>query len=236
MDPDEYIDFHNLSSEDDDDNDYALDSNETFYQIGSRWGEDGLGPDVIGRSFIAMLDRVTPLSIATRNWVLLDFNGGDELSLNRARDQSGDWVRSNISTDAGDPAPEEGYHLLATGSVHPGGRDDRENVALSVNAGGLGDNGFLFEMGGGFTGPDLSLVTYSLFRSVVEIAASLWAMRLSGRHLRSTMGQADYGDHLRLPISWRPASRFRHQPESLNGLHRSTGPGSPIFPTSWRWG
>ena len=84
-------------------------------------------------------------------------------------------VEHNVEhDDDGLPYPEGGYCLVSQGSVVPSECGGPDSIHLSANVGGRWWNGLEFQVGADMAPPDLSLVTFPIYKGALEALAANW--------------------------------------------------------------
>lgn len=147
----------------------------TFYSVEAMWLGGGLSAAKSGDSLLNSLRRFGPLSRAMTNWVLGDAHIPHWVPLADAAPRIAELVEHNVRVDDdGRPDPDDGYRVGIKGSVVPSEFGGCDSVYLTALAGGRLWNSLEFETGSFQSPPDLSLVTYPIYRSVLETLAANW--------------------------------------------------------------
>jgi hypothetical protein len=156
------------------------------YFIRSKWPRRLETPAVIGAKFLKTLDSLSSIDPVLSDWKIDDFpnpSSGDEItdSLNMkavplavARPRMTEIIENYVRRDdAYEPDPDWGYHASAATSEFSG----PSAASISVDAGGKYGDGstfFGFGLSNGMEPPDLSLVTYPLFKTVLLAVNAVW--------------------------------------------------------------
>jgi hypothetical protein len=147
------------------------------FRIISDWQADGLTPAEIGDRFLETLRRLEPLDPAMNNWLLVDGPREECVTLSDAAPMMTSFVEQNVCLsdfEYGDPDPDQGYIVVAHGSRIPESSTPG-SINVSAHTGGKWVNYASFEVGGtGISPPDISLVTYPIYKGALEVIASVW--------------------------------------------------------------
>ncbi len=141
------------------------------YYIRSEWRGRTEAPASVGAKFVRTLDALSSADALLANWEIIDARALSSLSLAAARPRIARIVEDNVARDDfGKPALVYGYHASARTSTV---RDPR-NVSLRVHAGGrlVGDTMLTF--GEHDVAPDLTIVTYALFKAALLAINAVW--------------------------------------------------------------
>ncbi len=150
-------------------------TNEThyYYFIRSEWKGRSETPSDIGMKFVKTLDALSAIDTIFAGWQIADFQTDSGLSLASARSRIAELIESNVSRDDFEkPDPDHGYSAFALAGTFK----DPRSAALYVNAGGKYECDAKLEIGDLMRGvlPDLSVVTYPLFKAALLAINSIW--------------------------------------------------------------
>ena len=166
------------------------------YSIRSQWRGRIETPVAIGAKFVNMLDALSGIDPIFSDWLITDFpnpSSGDAATdflnmkivpLGAARLRIAEIIGNNVVlNDAREPSPDEGYTAIAVGGelyspreVHPTSRPSTPTASRSratsslsaiLKAGGEDDGGVDLEFGSKRGPPDLTTVTYRLYKAVL---------------------------------------------------------------------
>ena len=149
----------------------------TSFSVVSKWLADGLTPAEIGDRALHMLQQLGRLGPAMSNWLLID-RAGQGVPLAEATPEMTTFVEQNVMLSdyaSGEPDPELGYDILVVGSEVPSQSLTPRSIHISVSAGSKWRNDAEFQVGSRtLDPPDLSLVTYPIYKGALETLASAW--------------------------------------------------------------
>ena len=146
------------------------------FRIHASWTGDSLEPADIGRGLLETFRRLEPLSPVMRNWYLLGADPPRGVPLEQASDMAALIKESVTRGDFDEPQPELGYRVTAFGWEVPETWDGR-TVQITVDAGSAWSNEVEFEVGDALRWePDLSLITYPIFKGALEAFAAAWPL------------------------------------------------------------
>lgn len=144
------------------------------YSVGGRWAgpvDEALA--VTGAKFLKTLDALSGIDPiftdwqVNRNWEIAEDGQPRLIPLAAARKRIEDIVETGVTRDDFyEPTPEYGYSVLATA----GARGPR-HVAFSADT---GFRGFQLSFGEHYLKPDLSIVTYPLFKAALLAISAAW--------------------------------------------------------------
>jgi hypothetical protein len=154
------------------------------YSIRSQWRGRVDTPSAIGAKLLDTLDALSAVDPFFSNWLIAEFpnpSSGDEttdilnmkvIPLASARPRIAEIVENYVvRDDAYEPFPDDGYHAHATTNEFTGPRV----AGVSVDAGGKYDGGAWLRTAGWHTGPpDLTVVTYPLFKGALLAMNAIW--------------------------------------------------------------
>lgn len=142
------------------------------YGIRSAWRDRPDNPASIGGKFVDTLDALTGIDPTIfANWSLTELRAMKSIDLDEARSRIGDLIEKNVTLDDyREPIPEYGYSAVA----HSGKFKDPRYVTLRIKAGGKFDSDTSLEFGDYDVPPDLSIVTYSLFKAALLAVNAIW--------------------------------------------------------------
>ncbi len=141
---------------------------------------DRNGVGRIGRAFLHALDTFETINPLLRGWGYFDMeNIPRGVSIASLRPKFTEFVEAHVDTGddsekPGPPSPEEGYTVYASNDYRPNGMATDHSVQFLVHAGSQFRNAWSFSIGSRNVAADLSLITYSLYRSVLLTALEIW--------------------------------------------------------------
>ncbi|MDR3512762.1 MAG: hypothetical protein P4L73_14090 [Caulobacteraceae bacterium] len=195
----------------------------TTFDIRSYWRPDGEQPEAIARNFLATIDRVNQLDPSIANWDVVDLPNLTGYPLVEARARMPALVAHNVHRDLdGQPDPNGGYWSCAMSNDAPGRDGDDKSKTFRVTAGSKWRNCAEFEVGSLGAPPDPALVTYPLYRQVLEIVASIWPAPWAWA--RAIMSRGDEGR------SWTPPAAGATKDEWLASMLAAQPPPSVEVP------
>jgi hypothetical protein len=143
------------------------------YFIRSAWKERIETPAAIGVKFVNTLDALNDIDPIFAGWEVFDHRNRSSLSLSAARQRIAQLFERNVArSDFGNLSPDYGYSASAMAGEfkHP------RSVTFRVNAGGRWDNRMELQFGEYDVLPDLSVITYPLFRKALLAINAIWCM------------------------------------------------------------
>lgn len=141
------------------------------YFIRSTWKGRTETPAVIGAKFLKTLDALSGIDPIFTDWTVFDKRKVSSIPLAAARPRIAAITESNVTrNDFDEPSPAYGY--LA--SARAGEFRDPRSVKLRVKAGGRLDGDVWLEFGAYDVMPDLTIVTYPLFRAALLAINAIW--------------------------------------------------------------
>jgi hypothetical protein len=145
------------------------------FNIFARWSADTSDAGAIGSRLLETFSRLEPIAPVMRNWVMLD--GPRGVPLKQVETRMAAFVRKHvIRDDYGKAERVSGYGIWAYGWEVPETWDAR-TVHIHVNAGSTWWNEVEFEIGDSVrAAPDLSLITYPIFKDALEVFAAAWPL------------------------------------------------------------
>lgn len=145
------------------------------FNIFARWSTDTSDARAVGARLLETFRRLEPVAPVMRNWVMLD--GPRGVPLDQVQTQMAAFVRKRVQRDDyGKPERVSGYGIWAYGWEVPETWDER-TVQIHVNAGSTWWNLVEFEIGDSArAAPDLSLVTYPIYKAALEVFAAAWPL------------------------------------------------------------
>jgi hypothetical protein len=142
----------------------------TFF-VCSTWTERVETPATIGAKFVDTLDALTSIDPIFANWEVFDHRHRSSLPLSAARSRIARIFETNVvRSDFGNPEPENGY----SASAMAGEFRDPRSVLFIAHAGGRFGNRIDLKFGGYDVLPDLTIVTYPLFRKALLAVNAIW--------------------------------------------------------------
>ena len=144
------------------------------YRMTARWWSAKESPTLVGSRFIETLDRLTRVAPLMSNWQV--WNGrASFLPLAKARHDMAKLTANGVRRDGDDrPDPDDGYSVFAKGAEVLRELGTSRSSEITIRAGSSWTNEALVDFGGNAMAPDLSLMTYPLFKGAVEVLASTW--------------------------------------------------------------
>jgi hypothetical protein len=152
------------------------------YFIRSAWHGRVETPAAIGAKFLATLDALSGIDPIFKNWMLADFpnpSSGDPdvdgwnikaIPVASARNRITEVVENYVTRDDfNDPYPDAGYTGIATTREIGGPRV----ASVRLNAGGKREGDLWLEFGDD-PAPDLTIVTYPLYRAALLAINAVW--------------------------------------------------------------
>ena len=152
------------------------------YFISSNWHGRVETPAAVGAKFLAMLDALSGIDPIFENWLLADFpnpSSGDPdidgwnikaIPIASARPRIAEIIENYVvRNDFNDPYPDDGY----TGIAMTREISDPRVACVSLNAGGKREGGLWLNFGDD-PAPDLTIVTYPLYRAAVLAINAVW--------------------------------------------------------------
>jgi hypothetical protein len=154
------------------------------YFIRSDWQDRVETPAAIGAKFLNTLDALSRIDPIFSDWIIAECpnpRSGDLITdsenmkaipLASARPRIAEIIENYVVLDdAGDPDPDHGYNAMAATSELAGLRTARVKVRAGGKYGGGVDFGFGRHM---MKPPDLTLVTYPLFKAALLAINAIW--------------------------------------------------------------
>lgn len=141
------------------------------YYIRAEWQGYVEAPDLVGAKFVKTLDALSSIDPLLSNWHIIDAHALSLVPLAAARTRIARIIETNVPRDDFDkPDRVYGYHASARVSAARGSR----NVSFEIHAGGklVGDTMLTF--GEHDVAPDLTIVTYALFKAALLAINSVW--------------------------------------------------------------
>jgi hypothetical protein len=155
------------------------------YFIRSEWCGRVETPVAVGTKFLATLDALSGIDPIFKNWLLADFpnpSSGDPdvdgwnikaIPVASARPRITEIVENYVvRDDSNEPCPDDGYTGIATTREIGGPRV----ASVKINAGGRREGDVWLEFGEDPT-PDLTIVTYPLYKAVLLAINAVWQAR-----------------------------------------------------------
>jgi len=142
------------------------------YFVRSGWPERIDAPAGIGAKFIKTLDALSCIDPIFATWEIFDKRNVSLLPLSTARPCMTAIVEGNVARDDFDnPVPlYRGYRA----SAMAGEFRNPQGANFSVNAGGRYENGTKLEFGEYDVAPDLTIITYPLFKAALLAINEIW--------------------------------------------------------------
>jgi len=148
-----------------------------LYDISGAWPDRAEQPSDIGAKFLRTLDALTAIDPLLRTWGYFDeHNAPRGVSIAALRPHFTAFVEAHMSRDDfGEPDPQSGFGIWASNLYRPYRSASNRSATVFVRAGSAWRNYCQFEIGTAYRPPDLVVVTYSLYRSVLDALISVWA-------------------------------------------------------------
>jgi hypothetical protein len=146
-----------------------------LYDINSWWPGKTEAPEVVGAKFLRTLDSLERLEASFKDWESSDeIDGSLSYQIEPLRERIGAWIGAHPppTVDLAEWVPGTGYWVYAV-SGEPGSVSSRR-AAFQVQAGSMFRNDNRFEVGSCLNPPDLSMVTYPLYRAALLTMVSIW--------------------------------------------------------------
>lgn len=149
-----------------------------LYEILSLWAPDAETPKQIATNVRRTLKALTRIDPLMAHWIT--FHMSDPLGKERVIDPMPDdltpLVEEGVGRDDwGRPNPGvRGYDLWAWAGLSSNRRGTPRTVLFGVRAGSKFQNYCKFEIGSNFEPPDLNVITYPLYRSVMLATLDVW--------------------------------------------------------------
>jgi hypothetical protein len=141
------------------------------YFIRSGWQGQAETPAVVGANLLKTLDALSGIDSIFASWEIFDGRNVSSLPLSAARSRITSIVENNVGRDDFDrPSPVYGYYVAAMA----GKFKDPRSVNFKVHAGGHYSEGTVLEFGEDNVVPDLTIVTYPLFRAALLAINTIW--------------------------------------------------------------
>ncbi|MBV9509162.1 MAG: immunity 52 family protein [Caulobacteraceae bacterium] len=153
-----------------------------FYNMTSFW-RPSMEPPEIGRKFLQTLDDLSKTDQAFHGWGLLQpiDEYVEEIQLSKlvpiesVRNKMTELVEENVYRGDDEEAwPDGGYSMAALTDYDQQPRRMEEHYQIRMQLGGTGIQELKFTAGDVLAAPKLALVTYPIFRAVMEVLASIW--------------------------------------------------------------
>jgi hypothetical protein len=152
------------------------------YYVHSAWNPRLETPAAIGAKYLATLDALSAVDPIFKHWILADYpnpNTGDPdvdgwninaIPIASARPRIAEIIENYVRRDDfNEPCPSDGYHAMATTREIGGPRV--ANVILNTGGERHGDVTLQF---GEDPAPDLTIVTYPLYKAVLLAINAVW--------------------------------------------------------------
>jgi len=153
------------------------------YSIRSNWHGRVETPAAIGAKFLKTLDALSGIDPVFGDWIISDFpnpSSGDAIAdflniklvpLGVARTRITEIIENHVVlNDAREPSPDEGYTGIAVG----GELNSSREVQMRLEAGGKYGGSIDLEFGERLEPPDLTIVTYPLYKAALSAINAIW--------------------------------------------------------------
>jgi hypothetical protein len=141
------------------------------YFVQSGWQGRADTPLVIGAKFRKTLDALSGIDPTLANWKIIDAYDMSSFPLAAARHRIAAVIENNVVRDDYDqPSRVYGYHAHA----RAGRFKDPRSVGFTVDAGGKFAGRTFLEFGEYGVAPDLTIVTYQLFKAALLAINAVW--------------------------------------------------------------
>jgi hypothetical protein len=151
--------------------------NQYDYSIRSAWPGRVQTPEAIGDQFLATLDRLQRIGSAFSGWGLGKRDQKELIPVQSGRSEISSLVRHNVRRDDYDePDFDAGYSMFAANHSTAGYRTTPKTISCSVNAGSKWNwaNEAFINTGGYEIPPDLSIITYPIFKAALLTMIATW--------------------------------------------------------------
>lgn len=147
-----------------------------LYDINSAWPGKIESADVVGSKFLQTLEALERIEPSFTDWESSDqLDGSDAYPIATVRDRISEWVQAHPPPTE-EPEPwESGVGFWVYAACHRGPRRGPTRQAVfHVQAGSMFRNSNHFEVGGSLDPPDLSFVTYPLYKAALLTMIAIW--------------------------------------------------------------
>ena len=148
---------------------------DSTYSIRSTWIGGNLRSADIGSKILQMVRQLSPMGPAMSNWVLLDLRKPKWVPIDGLATATKLVERGVKRNDfSGEDEPHLGYSIIAKGSKSPSDNGTPDSINISMDLGAWSINKLEFEVGDISMPPDPVLITYPIYKGVLETLASIW--------------------------------------------------------------
>jgi hypothetical protein len=106
---------------------------------------------------------------------MIDGKDSENFPLSDVRPRMAQFVGDNVQrNDFDEPAPAEGYSVLAWSAAAPTDRKTPRTARLWITPGGEADSEIIFGFGDRGLEPDPELTRFPVYRKILEVIASTW--------------------------------------------------------------
>jgi hypothetical protein len=154
-----------------------------LYRVQAAWRGEGLGPEGLAARYLDTLDRIELLHPALRGWSTSEepedrenpqYDKLEVLPITQLRPVFGQWLARNAKrNDWGEHDTARGYWLSAA-NTDPDPSLAGNRAALLEIQGGQSQEEAHFEIGSYEGDADPEVVTYPVFRGIVEALVAVW--------------------------------------------------------------
>jgi hypothetical protein len=150
--------------------------NAILYEVNTKWPGKVETPDAIAPKFLATLDELERLNPTFRDWGSTDdLDAATVYAIAPLRAKFADYVRAHVrEDDYGKPSPGDGYWFFAVSGLVPETALAPRRACFQVQAGSEFRNFSVFEIGSDVAPPDLSMITFDLFKSALLTMIAIW--------------------------------------------------------------
>jgi hypothetical protein len=147
-----------------------------LFDINSAWPGRLEPPEAVGSKFLHTLDSLHRVEPSFRNWEASDeMDGSRGYAIEPLRPRIASWVSAHppATEDLADWVPGVGYWVYAVSHREPGPGPSQQ-AEFDVRAGSNFRNENHFEIGSALRPPDLTFVTFPLYKAALLTMISIW--------------------------------------------------------------
>jgi hypothetical protein len=154
-----------------------------LYQVHAAWRGEGLGPAELAAKYLDTLDRLEPLHPVLSGWWTTQepedwenpqYDKLERLPIAQLRPTFDEWLARNAKRDDwGEHDPDKGYWLSVVNTVPDLSLRGNRSTSLEIQ-GGLPQEQAHFKIGSYEGDADPEVVTYPIFRGIVEALVAVW--------------------------------------------------------------
>ena len=146
-----------------------------LYDINSAWAGKTEPPGAVGSKFLETLEALGRIRPSFKGWASSDDDESDDYPIESIRDRIGEWVIAHPPPNE-EPAPWQsgiGCWVYAVSDRGLGDGPSRQ-AEFHVRAGSTYRNYNHFEVGASLDPPDLSFITFPLYKAALLTMVSIW--------------------------------------------------------------